>query len=406
MLKHFYNRLKDFQRTLNNLSRLSPTLANPTLAKTKFGQTNFGQINHFWPNWPELVFFYCFEPISVVSNFFCFVHPFCFSCTPLFFLLIFSSFFCLFLFFFCLLFFFSFVLSWTPLPRTTLQEPHRPLPGPPNISLFFPLPPHFSFFLPSLGGPFVEVWWCLKSGTLKCARFRPRRFKHHQNSTRRPPRKEERKLWREREKKSAKYWARHPSGPHPSGPFFFLGSDASTLELPSLPSGPCLLRCPLPSGPREPPPTRTAPPPLPSSPTHPPTRPLKLKFGVGQTWFGRTWCGQTWFGQSWCWQNLVWPKLVLAKLSLAKVGVGHRWFGQTSQKSLAEVRLAKDGDAHLSRTKTFRKQCQTLYTTLNTLNYLEVTWKSTIHTWSIMKNNPQPSNTTHNNPKQPKTSKK
>ena len=29
-------------------------------------------------------------------------------------------------------------------------------------SAFFPLPPQFSFFLLSLGGPFVEFWWCLK----------------------------------------------------------------------------------------------------------------------------------------------------------------------------------------------------------------------------------------------------
>ena len=42
-----------------------------------------------------------------------------------------------------------------------------------NFALFFfPLPPHCSFFLPSLGGPFVEFWWCfLKASTLKCARL-------------------------------------------------------------------------------------------------------------------------------------------------------------------------------------------------------------------------------------------
>ena len=39
----------------------------------------------------------------------------------------------------------------TPLRRTALP------PGPPKISLFFfPLPPQFSFFLPSLGGPFPK----------------------------------------------------------------------------------------------------------------------------------------------------------------------------------------------------------------------------------------------------------
>ena len=43
-----------------------------------------------------------------------------------------------------------------------------------QFELFSPLPPQFSFFLPSLRGLLVEFWWCLK-----------RRAKHHQNSTRR-----------------------------------------------------------------------------------------------------------------------------------------------------------------------------------------------------------------------------
>ena len=35
--------------------------------------------------------------------------------------------------------------------------------GGPKMSLFFPpLPPHFSFFVLSRGGLFVEFWWCLK----------------------------------------------------------------------------------------------------------------------------------------------------------------------------------------------------------------------------------------------------
>ena len=29
-----------------------------------------------------------------------------------------------------------------------------------NFALSFPLPPQFSFFLPLLGGGFVEFWWC------------------------------------------------------------------------------------------------------------------------------------------------------------------------------------------------------------------------------------------------------
>ena len=32
--------------------------------------------------------------------------------------------------------------------------------GPKFRVFFFPLPPQFSFFSPSLGGPFVEFWWC------------------------------------------------------------------------------------------------------------------------------------------------------------------------------------------------------------------------------------------------------
>ena len=35
--------------------------------------------------------------------------------------------------------------------------------GRPEILLFFfPLPPQFSFFLPSLGGLLVQFWWCFK----------------------------------------------------------------------------------------------------------------------------------------------------------------------------------------------------------------------------------------------------
>ena len=38
-----------------------------------------------------------------------------------------------------------------------------------NVALFFPLPPQFSFCLPSLGGLLVEFWWCLRRRGLKCA---------------------------------------------------------------------------------------------------------------------------------------------------------------------------------------------------------------------------------------------
>ena len=61
--------------------------------------------------------------------------------------------------------------------------------GGPKISRFFPLlPPQFSFFSPSLGGSFVEFWWCLKRrGPEMCTFQGPGLHKHHQNSTKRPP---------------------------------------------------------------------------------------------------------------------------------------------------------------------------------------------------------------------------
>ena len=41
----------------------------------------------------------------------------------------------------------------------------------PKFRSFFSLPPEISFFSPSLGGLLAEFWWCLKAGTLKCARL-------------------------------------------------------------------------------------------------------------------------------------------------------------------------------------------------------------------------------------------
>ena len=35
--------------------------------------------------------------------------------------------------------------------------------GAQNFAFFFPLPPQFSFFLLSLGGPFVEFWWVFEA---------------------------------------------------------------------------------------------------------------------------------------------------------------------------------------------------------------------------------------------------
>ena len=44
------------------------------------------------------------------------------------------------------------------------QRGGGPKSGGPKISRFFPFPPQFSFVPPSLVGPFVEFWWCLKRG--------------------------------------------------------------------------------------------------------------------------------------------------------------------------------------------------------------------------------------------------
>ena len=143
------------------------------------------------------------------------------------------------------------------------------------------------------------------------------RFKHHQNSTRRPQEREERK----------KIVAPHPSRPTLRGPTlrgpFFLGSGPH-------PSGAHVsgFEAPLPFwAPEDHRPPEPAPhpnrPPLPPPSHHHPTF-------------------KTWFGQSWL---VFWPKLVLAKFGLAKVGVGQTQFGPTSQNSLAKVRLAQDGNA-------------------------------------------------------------
>ena len=119
--------------------------------------------------------------------------------------------------------------------------------GPRNFALFFPSPPQFSFFLLSLGGPFVEIWECLKRRgpeicTFGC-RVKPRRprsrrgftrqpespnvhisgprpSKHHQNSTNRHPRERGKraKIVAGEGKKRAKFWAvRRKVGPAESG---------------------------------------------------------------------------------------------------------------------------------------------------------------------------------------------
>ena len=99
-------------------------------------------------------------------------------------------------------------------PSPQHPSPQHPSPGPPFF--FSSLPPPFSFCLPSLGGLLVEFWWCFEDRPqmstfgvlgLSCEFGAagashdsprtpnvnisgPRRFKHHQNSTRREGKKE------------------------------------------------------------------------------------------------------------------------------------------------------------------------------------------------------------------------
>ena len=137
-----------------------------------------------------------------------------------------------------------------PLPRTA------PPPDRPKFRAFFPSPPQFSFFLLSLGGPFVEFGGGPEMCTFcetpaappdraagartrqpensKRAHFRaPALQKPHQNSTKRPPRERRKKENCGREGKKARncgpppfggppFWVWAPlraplRGPHPSG---------------------------------------------------------------------------------------------------------------------------------------------------------------------------------------------
>ena len=169
---------------------------------------------------------------------------------------LFSLFFTFFLF--LLISLSSFCISDGPFRWTPSGEPPsagQPSAGPPKISLFFFPPPATFFILLSLGVLSLNFGGVFEGrnpgmctfGLSGCRVKRrrphqtgppglahdsprtpnvhisgPRRFKHHQNSTNGPQeKKEERKLWREYGKKSAKFWAPHPSGLHPSGPHFF-----------------------------------------------------------------------------------------------------------------------------------------------------------------------------------------
>ena len=113
-----------------------------------------------------------------------------------------------------------FGLPWTTLRRTPLHQTplHRTAQ---NFALFFPLPPPTSLFFSLTVCFLVEFWWFLwRPGPsnvhvwaleLSCPRttrahLRSRRFKHHQNSTRRQPERDKKR------KKNAKFWAPHPEG--------------------------------------------------------------------------------------------------------------------------------------------------------------------------------------------------
>ena len=133
----------------------------------------------------------------------------------------------------------------------------------PKISRFFPLSHHIFLGVPRLyvcqaSGALIRVSTCGSSlGPVwvhsdNCSRGFTRQPensklahlsapalqtppKFHETTPREGRR--ERILWREREKKSAKFWAPHPSGLHPSGPHFFwvwATLRAPTLRAPTL----------------------------------------------------------------------------------------------------------------------------------------------------------------------------
>ena len=136
--------------------------------------------------------------------------------------------------------FFSFPATGTPLRRTPLRRdpppPDLPSAGPPKISrFFFPLPLPCSLFFSLSEGLLVEFWWCFwRPGNLnvhvwalepensKRAHSRvaalqtPPNF--HEKTPSEREREKERKLECGEGKKSAKFWASPPSGPHPSNP--------------------------------------------------------------------------------------------------------------------------------------------------------------------------------------------
>ena len=184
-------------------------------------------------------------------------------------------------------------------PSSPLRR-RAPSPGPPlwtarpqdrpKFRSFFFLSPAGNFILSSLWEVFSWNFGCfLKVGALKCA---PRRFKHHQHSTRRPPRerrKNEISGGRDK-KKTRNFGSPTLRPPHPSGPHSF----RPTFQGPTMPT----------ARPAHPNNTPTTPPqhPHPQQTPHHPTKKIMAKCGLAK--FGQT--KLTKFG--------------LAKFGLAKCG--------------------------------------------------------------------------------------
>ena len=243
---------------------------------------------------------------------------------------------------------------------THLPKKSRSLGGP-KISLFFsPLPPQFLFFSPSLLVLFVEFWWCLKRRGPEMCTFGlsgcrvkprrphqtgpaglahdsprtpnvhisgPRRFKHHQNSTKKTKREEKRiKNCGGRGKKKREILGPHPSGhhssgPHPSGPHNF---------------GPSLFW--------------VWPPPFGAPPFGAP--PFGLR---GPTISGPTLClgvaphplGPHHDTKQMDWPKLDWPQLALAKIGRAKTTMAKNGLAKIG---LAKIGLAKIGQIRMAKT--------------------------------------------------------
>ena len=177
----------DFGQTDFGQPFLLPTLAKPTLAKSDFGQTDYGQTDFGQTDYGQNEFdlLLCCVVLCVVCVAWALLHGI---------RVVFHV--------------------WVLVSRFGLD---RPCPGPPKISLFFSLSRRkIRSFLPSLG-VFSLNFGGVSEGRdpqmctfgLSGCRVKPRRL--HQTG---PP---ENCGGRRKKKKSAKFWAPHPSGLHPSG---------------------------------------------------------------------------------------------------------------------------------------------------------------------------------------------